>query len=889
MNLEMLPYLLISLIYVIGLPVAVVVLLVRTAAMQRELRAVEARLGASPARPAPEPTPDAEAESVEPAGEPDAEIEPQPAPETDDAAAAPEPILATSARGEAPRRDFEAQLAGGWFVWIAAAALILAGVFLVREAIQQGWLTPAMRVLGGGLLGVVLLGAAEWLRRNDPSVSERAFHAPAALAVGGVSALFAAILAARHLYGLLGPELGFLLMAASAALAMALAWLHGPVLAGAGLLGGYLTPALVGGEPQGPAWLFAYVLALSVACYGVERLKQWGWVAWSATLAALLWGLALISGFADGATATETAVSVAIFAPILAAAAVIAPGYGWPLESDEPAPALASYALGRSASTPALIGLAGVAVGAALLLAATLATDRTLIGCAGFAALLGFAMIALRRVRALDEAAAIALLAACLALLLGGGGFGSWTPRPEIDHGGFTPLLFAAGLLIALTLGGAEWRSRQPRRRLYWAVIGGFGAAALFFSLYLGRWDMLAPAEWAIGALAVAAAQTVQASRAVRAQGDAHGDASVYALAAFATIAGGAGILFAGAPLNLALAALALAAALVDRRLDSPALALATSVAAALLGVRLLIWPGVEAALMMTAWELALAYPPAALACAAAATIYARAPLDAGPRRAARVIAESAAMVFLAAWLSLLARRAFMDDGGAEPHVAELGLHLSIWGLAALAQFYRALLGGRLRRLRLGLAALAGALAFANLIALFTIGNPLETGAHVGAWPIFDAIGFAYLGAAALFAVGSLMAQREAWPGLTLGLALIAGGAALGWAMIELRRLWHGPVLSSATVFDGELYSYTLALLVISVGVTLLGAWRDWAAARRVGLGLAALAILKAFLIDMAGLDGLWLAGSFLALGLALVGLAWLYRRLEKASAAETP
>ena len=50
-------------------------------------------------------------------------------------------------------------------------------------------------------------------------------------------------------------------------------------LAGAGLLGGYLTPALVGGEADGSGWLFAYVLLLTVACYGVERLKRWGWVA----------------------------------------------------------------------------------------------------------------------------------------------------------------------------------------------------------------------------------------------------------------------------------------------------------------------------------------------------------------------------------------------------------------------------------------------------------------------------------------------------------------------------------------------------------------------------------------------------------------------------------
>ena len=49
--------------------------------------------------------------------------------------------------------------------------------------------------------------------------------------------------------------------------------------------------------------------------------------------------------------------------------------------------------------------------------------------------------------------------------------------------------------------------------------------------------------------------------------------------------------------------------------------------------------------------------------------------------------------------------------------------------------------------------------------------------------------------------------------------------------------------------------------------------WRIWA------LAIVGLVAAKAFLIDMAGLTGLWRVLSFLGLGLVLIGLGTLYRR----------
>jgi uncharacterized membrane protein len=52
--------------------------------------------------------------------------------------------------GSAPpeaRPDIEALLTARWGVWLGAAALVLAGVFLVRYAVDQGLLGPTPRCI----------------------------------------------------------------------------------------------------------------------------------------------------------------------------------------------------------------------------------------------------------------------------------------------------------------------------------------------------------------------------------------------------------------------------------------------------------------------------------------------------------------------------------------------------------------------------------------------------------------------------------------------------------------------------------------------------------------------------------------------------------------------
>ena len=111
----------------------------------------------------------------------------------------------------------------------------------------------------------------------------------------------------------------------------------------------------------------------------------------------------------------------------------------------------------------------------------------------------------------------------------------------------------------------------------------------------------------------------------------------------------------------------------------------------------------------------------------------------------------------------------------------------------------------------------------------------------------------------------------------------IASGAlvlALAYVTFEIRRIYHGPVFANARVYDAEQYTLSIAWLVF--GVTLLAAGLIFSSqrARLASAVVIGLTVLKAFLIDMSSLTGVWRALSFMCLGLVLVAIGWLYQRI---------
>jgi uncharacterized membrane protein len=111
----------------------------------------------------------------------------------------------------------------------------------------------------------------------------------------------------------------------------------------------------------------------------------------------------------------------------------------------------------------------------------------------------------------------------------------------------------------------------------------------------------------------------------------------------------------------------------------------------------------------------------------------------------------------------------------------------------------------------------------------------------------------------------------------------IAAGAlvlALTYVTLEIRRLYHGPVLTSGGTSGAEQYSYSIAWLTFGVALLGIGIVFNSQRARLASAAVIALTIVKAFLIDMSTLTGVYRALSFMCLGLVLVAIGWLYQRI---------
>jgi uncharacterized membrane protein len=169
-------------------------------------------------------------------------------------------------------------------VWVGGLALALGGIFLVRYSIAQGLLGPRVRVALAALFAGALIIAGEWARRTErlaqlPGLSSA--NIPAILTAAGTSVAYADIYGAYALYGFLSPGMAFILLGIVALATLVAALLHGPALAGFGLIGAYVTPLLISTARPDYWALYVYLAVVTgtafvrgaVRCDGVSRAR----------------------------------------------------------------------------------------------------------------------------------------------------------------------------------------------------------------------------------------------------------------------------------------------------------------------------------------------------------------------------------------------------------------------------------------------------------------------------------------------------------------------------------------------------------------------------------------------------------------------------------------
>jgi uncharacterized membrane protein len=804
--------------------------------------------------------------------------------------AAADPGVRAPAEPDAIMR-LTAWLKANWIYAVSAASLGLAGIFFVQYGMERGLLPPALRVTMGILFGLALVAAGEWLRRRHGDEGDTSTaYLPSVFSGAGIVSIFAATLAARHMYGLIGPEMAFAGHLFTAALAVALGWFYGPLLAAVGLIGAALSPFIVAGGSDAAPWLYAYFALVAAAGLGIDAVRQWRWVA----------VLALVLGYAGTALVAGGGAGVPGFTLtmlVLAAMAIIIPPLS--LTPAHPGPFTLMAALGQtnkvSPSFAVKLALGAAATSSLLLLLSGMGPNNHLMSPVALTVLaIGYLLWA-RRAEGLADLALVPATAFVAWVALEGFSGGpvlsmlEGFPWKDTDYTITPPQSITWITLMAAAISAAAaWRALN--RHMIWLVDLMFGLiAVLTLSLTVAGLELLwAPARfigeypWALHIIAAAALMTGLATRFAAADMGDMRRAAHAALAALSLIALALFLLTTATALTLALAVLLVVAAALDRRFNLPEMALFQQIGTAVLSWRLLFDPGLEFALEGPLGNVTLAFAASIAAFAAARWMVQARPMT-------LAVLESAGAALAGVFASVLVTRLILPEGWFpyEGHW-QASLMALPWLILMGVQLYRAHGTGWLQRARLALAALAGLIATCWMLAATIPFNPLFTygpedlpGLVIGPY-ILNSLFVAYaIPGLILLLMRPYMQAPLRLPMLCIGSTLLALYAAL-----EIRHWFQGDWLGAPGVLQGELYTYTLALMAHGATLLIQSIRKGSTLLRRVAMAVIGVTIAKVFLVDASGLTGLTRVFSFLGLGLSLAGLAWLNRWAERAAKA---
>lgn len=179
-------------------------------------------------------------------------------------------------------------------VWIGGIALAFAGFFLVKYSIEIGSLTPKVKVTLGTLLALVMLGLGNYIGKR-PHIAN-SIRIAQALSGAGIAVLYAVCFSASTLYQLIPEWMGFIGLLAITICAVILSIKRGAPVAWLGLVGGFLTPIFIGADQLSGPLLFLYFYLIYTSLQYISKQQQWQWLTLSATLAALSWSLYWILG-----------------------------------------------------------------------------------------------------------------------------------------------------------------------------------------------------------------------------------------------------------------------------------------------------------------------------------------------------------------------------------------------------------------------------------------------------------------------------------------------------------------------------------------------------------------------------------------------------------------
>jgi uncharacterized membrane protein len=801
------------------------------------------------------------------------------APAAEQETAAPTPVAATAATPPPlPPPGFEERIGTRWVVWVGGLTLALGGFFMVRYSIDAGLLGPGVRTLLGGAFALALLAAGEWTRRKESISAITALpiaNIPAILTAAGTAVAFATVYAAYALYDFLAPATAFILLGMVALGTLAAALLHGPALAGLGIAAAFVTPILVSSQKPDFWALYVYLAIVTAASFGLARIRLWRWLAVTTIAFALLWTFPCLQ--CGPSMVAPHAFHVA--SGFVLAAMLVVCGFMFGPPADE----------GRI--EPISSGsLAAYLVGATMIVLASFHADTAMIAFAALVA--GTLFVAWRAPAATGAIAAAAILVFIV--------FAEWAVRGNPDMlvlpGGPLPgigpnatdgsvsLHLIAAAIFAIGFGAAgflaQGRSNSAVIPVVWSAASVFTPLALLVALYARIAHLDRSIPFAILAVMLAAAYGAATETLTR-RDSRPGLAISIALFATGTLGALAlALTFALEKgwLTIALALMSMGTAWISMQRPIPFLRSLAAILAGIVVLRIGYEPRIVGEAVGTTpifnWLLWGYGIPAASFWTA--SIFLRRRGDDAPLRTV----ESAAILFTVLLAFMEIRHAV---NGGDVYRDTVGLtETALQVCVALAMA----IGLERLRIRSGsivhnvsAVALTVFAGLASVFGLLLLDNPMLWPIDTGG-PFINRILLGYAVPAVLMLVLSyaVAGRRHAAYANT-----IASGAlvlALSYLTLDIRRLNHGPILTSGATTGAEQYTYSIAWLAFGVILLGIGIVFNSQRARLASAAVIALTIVKAFVIDMSTLTGVYRALSFMCLGLVLVAIGWLYQRI---------
>jgi uncharacterized membrane protein len=748
--------------------------------------------------------------------------------------------------------SFEQQFGARLPVWIGGIALALAGFFMVKYSIETGLLSPVVRVVLGIAFGIGMLYAANWLRAkpnfaNGERISQ-------ALSGAGIADLYVCIFAATNLYQLVPSFVGFAGMAAVTATAVILSIRHGMPIALLGLVGGFLTPAMIGSnDPQAPI-LFIYLYFVLTGLMVVICKQRWWGLAIPTVLGGFLWVCLWTFG---GNFHSSDVIYLGLF--LIAISATVISTSRKQYEED---------AADISDAVKVTSALNYLTIGGALIIMATIA------GHAGFGFMewalfgllsLGGIALAFFNQKLYGFVPWVSIAVNAIMLL-------AWsTPDANafaLTVGIFALIYIASGYLL-------QSRSRQP---LTW---GGLTAAASLGYYLLAFAELRRtgiadgiPLFWGGLALVMCGLAIYALKRIITDVPESHGRKqhlmAIYATTATAFLSIALTIELPREFLSVAIAGQLFAIALINLKLDVKALRYIIGVLGCVFAV--LLAPQIILLVQLTAYSLVEAklhlqdglpivnWPAFQLGLPALffaqSSYFLRLQHDSKLVRALEV----AAIAMIGVMGYYLTRHAFHPDDSIlfiKAGFIERGIitnAIFVYGLACL------LVGRKFSRVAISTSGLVlcGIAIFRIIYFDLIAYNPYWAEQAIGELPIFNALLLTY-GLAILWtwrATKELPHIGKAeWVKYGAGFMLL-----LAFVLVSLnvRQIFHGTYLNGYETSNAEIYTYSVVWLLFGVALLFFGTLRKDKMIRVASLGVMILTVGKVFIYDASELEGLF-------------------------------